>query len=478
MFLKSINKLHRLVEQTDLYKSKIKRSDRELLIDKSNLIIDTIVRGNRHCYGIQDYEPVNLNNEILRTQLGTNYKEILCMLIDLDIIQTDNSYMSTSIAKRLTSTTNRTYFAKSKSYGLTDSAKKMDIKNVGVLNERTIKRINKHRINIIKSYLKDNEIHAKIIYNTTNLYFNLTDEEQALGNIIIDNDTQFNHLSQIFKDLLNLNTLKTTDDLMRSNNYFYNANNKVGRVYHYYTTIPKYFRKQLRHTDGTKLAEIDLRNSQPLILGLIFRQAILNEATPNFLINNTYINTSVLKWFDANKTKLVDVNPTVIRELDALLKELFEGTFYKTIQNKATELGVSLGANIDEIKKEILKTFYKINSKVGPGECQDPTCELTTEDVISSIFPNFIKFIRRIKSERHYKELSHIAQIYESQIFINRTFPNLKHAKDFAVPIHDSLIVKVTEIDYYKDLLINSFTSVFNVDREIASYLLKVEYYE
>ena len=275
MYLTSIRGLNDMVKETDLFKSTKRPSAKDVLIDRTNFIIHSIAEGNRHHWNVADFEAVPLYKGILKEQLGNSYTDITNCLLNLGIINIDHSYIPTSTAKRLTKSNLAKGIDKvvkpiSKKYGLTKKAKSIGLSKVGVLSHKTETRIRRHKSNILDTYLKDEIVHAKIIFNTTDLCINLEDITPYLNNL--DTQEQKDHFISSYNTLKKFNTFTTIDQYKKADEYFYQARNKVGRCFNYFTTVPKSLRINLIHRTGEQLSEIDLVNSQPLLLGLTFSE--------------------------------------------------------------------------------------------------------------------------------------------------------------------------------------------------------------
>lgn len=468
MYLKSLNGLNTLVKETDYYKNKLKPTDKNLLIDKTNIVIHNIVNANRHIRTIQDYQPTALNVQILKHQLGRNYKEIINLLLDIDIIETDNKYLTSSTANKISKETNFKVNPQSKNYGLTANAKQMQIAKVGVLTKRIEKKILITKAKELDHYLKD-DVHFKIINNLKDLTFIINNLDEALELIDLKNQIVTDHATDCFNALHKLNDITSIEQLKTSLDFFYSANNKGARVFHYYSNIPKLFRENLRHSDGTRLVELDLKNSQPLILTLLFFKAVTSTINDIPTAKNTKANNNVVNWFDANRNTLIkSIAPTqteflmLTAELNLLFDEMVNRTFYSTILD---EMQVQISEK--QVKKNVLKSLYSY-----------PNEKLTeTDSIIKNLYPYFFEFIRLIKKLRSNKELSHLAQLYESNVFIDKVFTQLD-SNIFAIPVHDSLLVKESDLHLVKRIIIEAIADTFSIDTSLAYKLISTSIYE
>lgn len=98
------------------------------------------------------------------------------------------------------------------------------------------------------------------------------------------------------------------------------------------------------------------------------------------------------------------------------------------------------------------------------------------EKYLLELYPQFILYLREKKRYHGFKIVSHTAQQIEANIFITEVFTNLKE-NDFALPVHDALIVRQTEIEKYHNLLAMNLTKQFPTLTN-AKELLKIKLYE
>ena len=452
MYLNTISGLRNEVETTQRYKRISQKNYRLLFIDKCNFVVHSILQGNLHKYQSEKTEAVPLHNDILKDQLGSNYKDILNVMIDLDYIHTNGSYVVGKHARK---------------YRLTEKALSQDIVKVGVLNKNTENRLNRYRRNALKGLLKDSNV-AKIFYSITDLHFNAPeDKEKYISSLIGEQDTeQRKHYLDWFDKLTTYNNFTTAQEYMESDFYIMKCR-KTGRIYNTYTHIPKEFRKLLTTKSGDKLTELDFKNSQFLILAFMFNLAT-SEGLAN--INNLYVNPILNNNKEVIENNLYNNNNSVYVLQDVckieskqLINDIIQGDFYLNFINKKNELGFQKYIPTDnrkEIKKHALKSLYSYVNK-----------ELTKEElVLQSMYPNFFKWIRYNKIQLNslsnnkafagHKLFAHLVQNVESDIFIKSFFSKLP-LNAFAFPIHDSITCKVKQKESIKELMVKCIEEKF-----------------
>ena len=478
MYLNSIRGLKKALESTDYYKSK-RPTAKPIVIDRANFVINSIFEGNRHNWNIEDYQPVPLHRNILKSQLGSNeYIKVLNILKQLDYIKVDESYISQSLANsqnniRAFNGLSPNIKAISKRYSFTAKSVSLGIIKVGVLSERTEKRLLKYKSNLLRHYLKNTQIHSKIFYNITDLHFNHKTAKGVMADNISKDSTEdkANHYFKTYKALQKINEYKTTQDYIESLEFYYTQSKLVNRVFHYYSNIPKGYRQHLQHKDGSRLCEIDLKNSQPLIIVMDYIKKVISTHNINIALKE---GKRDIKGID--RLGSICVLESFCSESKELLDAVLNGTLYKTL----AEYGLMQGNK--EYYDMYINDYSKFKGAVlGEGLYFNlvPLNKIKdSERYLLELYPKFMQHIREEKRKNGYKSISINAQLIESSIFIDALFLRLKHGDDFAVPVHDSIIVKVAEVDYFKNILISIFEDKYPMlPTEIISNLFKIENY-
>ncbi len=123
------------------YFSRKKIQAQKRLLDKCNLLIHIIICGNIELYLLKDYHQVGIYSKRLRKILGKEYKKILTLLMDAEIIYINNSYMTVGLAKIYNAQNGTDYSASPKRYSLSkDAIKKMKVVETRFYNKSFEKR--------------------------------------------------------------------------------------------------------------------------------------------------------------------------------------------------------------------------------------------------------------------------------------------------------------------------------------------------
>lgn len=450
MYLTSINGLHKDIATTEFYLTRRPKA-KKVLIDKANWFIQSIINHQKHHKEFEKFQPVPLNSVILKNMLGCkDYQTIINILVDLEYIKVNHNYTSTAFINYCNSQRKAegkqpltNVKPESKKYGITKKAFNEGITPVGVLTSNMRIKIRKYKVEKFNKYYKDEQVHRKIINSLMQLDFNPQNPnalEALHAEGMSNNKKRF--YEDIYNDLQELKNLKELDDYARCDFMYYTQSTNVDRVFHYFSNIPKAYRKSLTLKGGAQLAEIDLRNSQPLIIAM------------------NYIMTKEIK-FDTSDHMLFE---------DVVLGNLYSRLKDEALKNNDKELYELYSIDYNKFKAKVLGDGLYFNyvplHKIRP-----------MEKYLIDLYPSFMKQVRGLKLKNGYKSISHEAQKIESSIFITRLFSQLEPG-DIAIPVHDSIIVEEDKVDYYVEKLIKIIKEKFSIlDEYYIKKLLRVTYY-
>jgi hypothetical protein len=474
MFLYSVNGLHNAIRASETYQKLTTRTNKpmqaNLLIDKCNVFVHTIILNNAWNIKKGDsIEPVRLSKQTLADQLGNGMyiSAVKRILTELRAIHTDGYYNT----KKL----NPHKEAQAKSYIITKEWANKGIAKVGVLDQRTEKKYKNWKEKQYK-HLLNKRTHIRILRNLSELYFN---EEVAISAFneltpfvddprTKDPNLRTLHYATNWDTLVRLNKVETYPALLDDTSFFYDKA-KTNRIYHTYANTPSIYRESLRHQDGSTLIELDLKNSQPTMLFLDYIQKWTKRPT--------YIEEIIKKAKERdNKERYISgsFRPTYdnyLKEYPELLKDILNGDLYESVANYALCQGNEAyydmyKSNRSEFKTEVLANgLFNVLLPIDKAHI--------LERYLLEMYPQFITYLRAEKVLNDYKYISQLAQRLEASIFIDGIFDADLGTEffGFAVPIHDSLIVKESEEDYWRALLYQKFIDAFELPEILESRL-------
>lgn len=465
MYLFSPIGLHHSIRESEAYKELTTRTNKpmlgNLLVDKCNVFVHTILNKNLWNLKKGHIEPVRLSKQTLSDQLGngTYISAVKRILTELGVIHTDGYYN----AKNL----NPHKEAQAKSYVITKEWLDKGIAKVGVLDQRTEKKFKIWKEKQFKQLLNQ-RIHKRILRNLSELYLN---EEVAISAFneltpfvddpyTKDANLRMLHYATNWDTLVRLNNVETYPALLDDTSFFYDKA-KTNRIYHTYANTPSVYRESLRHIDGSPLIELDLKNSQPTMLFL--------DYTQKWTKRPTYIEQVIEKAKERdNKERYISgsFRPSRekhIEEYPHLVRAILNGDLYESVAQYALEQGNYEYYDMYKTDRSKFKTEVLANGLFNVLLPIDKAHIL--ERYLLELYPQFITYLRAEKILNDYKYVSQLAQRLEASIFISGVFDADLGTEffGFAVPIHDSLIVKESEEEYWRALLYQKFTEVFDL---------------
>jgi hypothetical protein len=204
--------------------------------------------------------------------------------------------------------------------------------------------------------------------------------------------------------------------------HYFTHDPKTGRVYNLLVNAPKAIRKHLR-IDGEALEELDIANSQPLLLNSLY----LVESPESIKFKE------ITEKFD-----------------------LYDYLVEKSYNNQLDRPAV----------KKLLYTFLfgkRIFPKIQP-----------ILDVFRAEFPILLGRINQIKQKDH-RNLPMLLQRNEADAIINNVVNFAREKNIFLFTIHDSFMLKKKDIELIRKKTIEVFQSKFNVTPVLRSKVDKVQ---
>lgn len=198
---------------------------------------------------------------------------------------------------------------------------------------------------------------------------------------------------------------------------FFHVDFTTGRVYSALTTLPKMFRKHLT-INGKAFTELDLANSQPLLLSLLYR-----------------------KWCDYNNIEIQEDG-----EMYQLLCET--GNFYSVFKDFVKKNKINV---YDTFKTDV---FARILFN------KDKKKENSYQRLFKKKFPSVYACISDIKSH-NYKDVAFRLQSIEADLIIKKISTRLVEEKIYSFfTIHDSINVLEKDKERVREIMLDEFSKV------------------
>jgi len=289
-------------------------------------------------------------------------------------------------------------------------------------NKPLLKSINKHRF----SYKIDNLIESNLFSTLCEINIHENDARQELYDLLNTEDLN----ERISLDSYNYVNARI-DSLVDEEWYF--KKDDYGRIHTNVTTLKKCCRKHLyfKGDEDVALVNVDITNSQPFFLTLLFNKDVLKKFRSFF---NT-IKYNILRNIEVNKDCL---------EFKRIVEE---GKFYEYLMEKT-------GLSRDKVKEEVFILFF---SQKGATYSKLKIVKALNENL-----PDFLFFLIELKKEYTGEELNFLPKLLqrlESHFIYNEISHELIENIGFSqfITIHDSFLVQEGDEKY----IIDAFNKVF-----------------
>jgi hypothetical protein len=441
MELYSLKDLDNKLLSTRLLKNEKGQERLHKSLDRHHYIVHLIISKliSRKDDGFSKF--VNLKGKMLQDYLGRNYKEVIDNLIKIEAIEVNPKYQANKFSKSYRIHPNWSnpivpvkVALKSKFF-----KKKLEEKQKNeadeILNDALLAKILKHTQNLFlideaMSFLppRDSKSELKEWIPNTGIKMNFVE--------YFNNPQRVFRYEEFRKNLLLLNSNLTIEQLVALSIYYKPVKAPSGRIYHFVSSIPRKIRKGLRTKDLSLIYEVDMASAQPTILMLEW-----------------------LKWLHKNDNLDSNIEAKMCKEL------ILKGGIYDYVKDNSSYFE---SLEYGDLKTKILTT---LNDK-------DYTSEAREE--LIRLFPEFMKFIRKMKQEYGHKEVSKIGQTTEAKIFI-KTYEELDETI-FALPIHDCILTTKEHLSFVKDQLVQKTKEIYkeiipeseNLDKVFKTSLVSI----
>jgi len=242
-----------------------------------------------------------------------------------------------------------------------------------------------------------------------------------------------------------------TIKLLQRQEYYYHVDDNIGRFHTNLTTGKKEIRNHLTY-DGKSLVNLDIKNCQPLLSGILLKGEFYREGE-NFNINsiqsliplipNPNIFTKYLLNIYYSIMLAVSSETQYKREFEKYLALIQAGTFYE----KMSEL-MHPGLPINRAKiKELTFIIFFCDNRHGVDLRKK-------EEPFKKEFPLIYSIFATLKRSNS-TILSHILQRMETEIVIERASRRIALDRpDLPIfTIHDSIATTVGDEDYVEEIL-------------------------
>lgn len=257
----------------------------------------------------------------------------------------------------------------------------------------------------------------------------------------------------------NINSIKIHD-------YKAKIDTNVYRLHSVITNMEKDYRNFLTY-NGSQLVSIDISNSQPYLMNILFNPEFWkeNSTLPLSLYNlpsniQSHITPS-LSIMIGNYLEKLDMN-----SLEEYRQKTSEGEIYEKIIDIVQE------KFRESLTRKQIKTMFYIVLFSNNKFFNQPAARL--KRLFSEIYPQVYKFVTIIKHKNH-PTLACLLQAIESEIILHRCCKRIWAETDRQVPvftIHDSIVTTIGNEDYVYQIMKEELAKCIGVEPK-----MKYEYW-
>ena len=240
------------------------------------------------------------------------------------------------------------------------------------------------------------------------------------------------------------------------NNYNAKIDTKVYRLHSVITNMQKDYRNFLTY-NGNQLVAIDISNSQPYLMCLLFNPLFWQANSDS--LNIYQLPSSIHKMFssahlDEIKNYVETLNDDMLSDYK---NKASEGVIYEYIRDTAnSQLGRSLVR--DDAKVMMLIVFFSSNKFFHQADAE-------LKRLFASLHPEIYGLIKLIKRHNH-ASFACLLQSIESEIILHRCCEKIWEEGAQQVPIftvHDSISTTVINTEFVKNIMRDELTNTIGL---------------
>jgi len=383
--------------------------------DKYYYIISTITCRRIFDKSIKKNDFVPISSKILRNVINSRYKERINNLLEMGIIEVDDSYLTGEW---------------SKGYRVSPEYQNQKLKMVNIHDKRINQKVSEFNADKLKEIILPQH---KYIYDCLQQVD--INEKEAIKYV---NENVYEYeKNSIHKIMINnLKRIKTNCSWEIG---------KTGRIYNNVTNFPRDLRKFLRW-QKTPLQEKDISNSQPVFFNKLIDDYIQDH------FHTTSPSTTLLE------------NPIYVSTISETLlyKNLTtKGIFYDYLMERFIKGHEQYDYLLDDL---IINEPRDIFKKIFFGRvfyCEDKWITNEREE-FKILFPHVSEIVTYYKKD-NYKNLANSLQKLESDLIINHVVPRLSNQNIYCLTIHDSILTTPDKLETVKEIILNEFENQYGI---------------
>ena len=238
----------------------------------------------------------------------------------------------------------------------------------------------------------------------------------------------------------------------------YNAkiDSNVHRLHSAITNMQKDYRNFLKY-DGQELTAIDISNSQPFLLCILFNPDFWDKSSSAY-INIGHLPENIQKMFNPSliskiKRHLASISES---EFQDYIREASAGTLYEYMQREISNPEIDRS----RVKTMILITFFSDNRYIS-----QKTEDAALKRRFRALFPKIYELIALCKRSRK-NRFACFLQSVESEIILHRCCKRIWDEGEHKVPvftIHDSIATTAENVKFVRNIMNEELTKAAGV---------------
>ena len=247
-------------------------------------------------------------------------------------------------------------------------------------------------------------------------------------------------------------------NIMALENREYKAqiDSNVHRLHSAITNIQKDYRNFLKY-DGQELAAIDISNSQPFLLCILFNPDFWDKDS-NAYINIGHLPENIQKMFNPSliskiKRHLASISES---EFQDYIREASAGNLYEFMQSEINNPEIDRS----RVKTMILITFFSDNRYIS-----QKTEDAALKRRFRALFPKIYELIALCKRSRK-NRFACLLQSVESEIILHRCCKRIWDEGGHKIPvftIHDSIATTAENVKFVRNIMDEELTRAAGV---------------
>lgn len=238
----------------------------------------------------------------------------------------------------------------------------------------------------------------------------------------------------------------------------YNAkiDSNVHRLHSAITNMQKDYRNFLKY-DGNELTAIDISNSQPFLLTILFNPDFWDKNSDAY-INIGHLPENIQKLFRPSLVSDIrrHIASTSETDFQNYIREASAGNLYEYMQRKINNPNIGR----DRIKTMILITFFSDNRYIS-----QQTEDAALKRKFRELFPEIYKLIAMCKTSKK-NRFACLLQSVESEIILHRCCKRIWDEGEHKVPvftIHDSIATTSEYVEFVRNIMDEELTKAAGV---------------